>query len=137
VQESHGGQETQAGILGVVVWFDSSPFYLPSPSPPSTHTHTHTQNMLTVSKLKSKSISIARYEQTVSILWNSDMKTCPIGNQLDSLIMEQFSVAKEGTGKTLGITDTMMKFVSDVGPYIGTYLMQNLCMQHATPHSCS
>ena len=41
----------------------------------------------------------------------------PVGNLLDKLVKED--VVKEGTGLTLGVTSTMMKFLQDPGPYIG------------------
>lgn len=41
----------------------------------------------------------------------------PIGDSLDDLVSEE--VLKEGTGLTLGVTPTMMKFLNDSTPYIG------------------
>lgn len=55
----------------------------------------------------------------------TERKMDPIGDRLDEMVTVE--VLKEGTGLTLGITPTMMKFLSDKTPYIGMSPLTSLC----------
>ena len=57
------------------------------------------------------------------------MLTKPIGNKLDSIVVDQFRVVKEGNGQTLGLTSTMRNFSADVGPYIGMIIVIGLVVE--------
>ena len=46
-----------------------------------------------------------------------EVHTRPIGNMLESLLKQE--VLMEGDGLSLGVTNSMMKFLSHEGPFIG------------------
>lgn len=54
-------------------------------------------------------------------------KTEPVGNVLEAML--KVEVVREGNGLTMGTTSSMMKFLDDDRPFIGTYT--HVCM-HGT-----